>query len=141
MKKTNSTLAFLAFIVIVINLLSCQIGLGSSVDTESPAIAIEYPAAASCIKGEFVLAGSCSDDKGVTSVSVSITNSTTFKTYGPYEATVNSKKTSWSVNLNKASTDSSAANGWSFPDGKYEVAVVASDQAGHSSGETSRVLK
>src|SRR5574344_2242366 len=125
----------------VFTFLSCQIGLGASVDVESPVVEITYPPASAIIKGTFVFAGTCSDDKGVSSATVTVTNTTTGKSYGTYAASVASNGSSWSVSLNEASNGSNSYNGWSYPDGSYEVSVVAYDGVGHNSGVSSRAFE
>ena len=51
---------------------NCELGLGEAVDTTAPTISIKYPPAASTIRGKFILAGDCDDDKHVTSVKVTL---------------------------------------------------------------------
>ena len=58
-------------------LFSCSVGLGESVDTEVPKVEVTYPPASSTIRDWFYLAGNCSDDKGVASLTVSATNTKT----------------------------------------------------------------
>ena len=134
--KNASTL----FVVITV-LASCEIGLGPSVDTEAPTIEITYPSASATIKGEFTLAGQCNDDKAVTAIGVTVQNTNTGASYGPYPATIASNAKSWTVSLNQESSAEAAVNGWTFPDGKYEISVVANDASGHSSGTTSRAFE
>src|SRR5574344_36793 len=81
---------------------TCDIGLGSQVDTAAPQVAITYPPAGSVAMDYFVVAGSCSDDLGVTSIEVSLSGD---RSYGPYEATIASDGKSWSVKLNEQVTD------------------------------------
>ena len=141
----NKRLWFVLFSTLILGTLftfySCQIGLGVSVDVESPVIEITYPPASAVIKGTFTFAGTCSDDKGVTSAKVTVTNSDIDKSYGTYNATVASDGLSWSVSLNAASTADGSVNGWSYPDGSYEISIVAYDGAGHSSGISSRAFE
>src|SRR5574344_548898 len=138
MRKIKSVVRILAKAVVAVMLLgticSCQVGLGSQVDTESPTLKIEYPPSSAVIKGSFVFAGSCSDDQGVTAVAVTVINTETSASWS-YSAAVDGTK--WSVdNMNEA--DQTQASGYKFPDGKYEVSAVASDSAGHTSGASSR---
>ena len=121
--------------------LSCgeDSGLGASVDTEAPVLAITYPPASSAVKGDFVLAGSCTDDKAVARVEVSVRNIDNNTNYGTYSATVNQESNSWSVELNKFDEENPEYyNGWQFPDGNYKFDVTAYDDAGHSSGTSSQ---
>jgi len=118
----------------ITSVMSCQIGLGASVDTEAPTLKITYPPSSAVIKGSFTFAGTCDDDLGVTAIAVTVTNTESSKTWS-YDAEVDNKN--WHV-LNMNEADASAASGYKFPDGKYEISVVASDAAGHTSGTSSR---
>ena len=71
MKSLKLLGAFL-FTLVVISFFSCQIGLGSQVDTATPSAEITYPDPESIIRGSFVIKGSCSDDMGVTKVAVTL---------------------------------------------------------------------
>ena len=118
---------------------NCELGLGEAVDTTAPTISIKYPPAASTIRGTFVLAGECDDDKHVTTVKVTVQDTGTGDVFGPFNATVDKKK--WRIDLNSydAANDAySKTNGWEFPDGKYNIEVIAIDGAGRQSGIFSR---
>ena len=118
---------------------NCELGLGEAVDTTAPTISIKYPPAASIIRGTFVLAGECDDDKHVTTVKVTVQDTGTGDVFGPFNATVDKKK--WRIDLNSydAANDAySKTNGWEFPDGKYNIEVIAIDGAGRQSGIFSR---
>ena len=106
-------------------------GLGSSVDTESPKLTIEYPPSKAAINGSFVFAGTCSDDKGVTSVKVTVKNIDSGETVKEAEATVKDSLT-WQITINEE-TDT----GWELPDGNYEIFATAYDKAGRNSGFSS----
>ena len=69
----------ISFIVAVclFPLLSCKVGLGGSIDTKPPSNAITYPPKNAVVRSAFVIAGTCSDDTQVKSVTVSITNTGT----------------------------------------------------------------
>src|SRR5574344_321014 len=117
---------------------SCEVGLGSAVDTESPNVAVTYPPSNAAVRGEFVLSGTCSDDQRVSSVSVTLTNTTLSKSFGPFTEsfTIVEDPKSWSLTLNKYdATNSSYYNGWEFPDGKYSAVAVATDPSGRKYGE------
>ena len=72
--KTLQKVAHAAFFALcavpVLSILACSdnVGLGESVDTEAPTIAITYPPASATIRGTFVLSGTWDDDKGVSSI-------------------------------------------------------------------------
>ncbi|MBQ8013855.1 MAG: hypothetical protein IJ257_05620 [Treponema sp.] len=128
----------LAFLFSLI-FLSCgeDSGLGASVDTEAPKLSISYPPAAAAVRGTFVLAGTCSDDKVVDRVIVTTKNLDTGTSYGSASAEVKDSLT-WSISLNKYdSADSAYINGWELPDGKYQFDVVAYDKSGRTSGVSS----
>ena len=116
-----------------------NVGLGESVDTESPTLSITYPPSAAQIRGTFVFAGTCSDDKYVESVKLTIKNTTTKETFTANTVALGEDKKTWSVSVNNFDdTNASYYNGWQLPDGKYELSVVAYDNAGHSSDSSSR---
>ena len=120
--------------LLLVVLLSCgeDAGLGSTVDTEAPKLSISYPPAAAYVRGEFVFAGTCSDDKGVTRVEVTVKNLDTGKTYDTVLAKIENSLT-WSININKQT-----ASGFELSDGKYMLEVTAYDKSGRSSGTSSR---
>ena len=120
--------------LLLVVLLSCgeDAGLGSTVDTEAPKLSISYPPAAAYVRGEFVFAGTCSDDKGVTRVEVTVKNLDTGKTYDTVFAKIENSLT-WSININKQT-----ASGFELSDGKYMLEVTAYDKSGRSSGTSSR---
>lgn len=130
---------FFAGVVSVLSLtafLSCgaDAGLGSSVDTESPKIAITYPPAAAKIRDTFIFAGTCSDDKGVKTVEVTIKNldNSELSPKEKFYATVKDSET-WSLEVNKL-VDST----YELSDGKYQFDVTAYDFSGRTSGVSSR---
>ena len=130
--------------LIALALFSCgeNSGLGSSVDTESPRLEIAYPPADSKIKGTFVFAGTCSDDKGISRVKVTVKNTTTLEAK-EFSADVKDSLT-WRVELNKPTGEKNAVTGddvYEFLDGSYEVSATAYDKAGRDSGVTSRAFK
>lgn len=126
-------------VLVLLPLISCQVGLGSAVDTESPTIDITYPPAAAVIKGTFTLAGTCSDDQGVSSITVTVTNTDNKAAVWSYETSAAPGGKSWTASLNR--TDTASATGFLFPDGKYEASVIAKDSSGHSSGTASRAFE
>lgn len=117
----------------VCGVLSCDVGLGESVDSESPSVAISYPPEQAVIRGTFIAAGSCNDDKGVKSVKVTIYSpSDETLSFGPYEASISNGKT-WQINLNEYDEEKYANyNGWQIPDGTYTIKVNVEDNAGRT---------
>lgn len=139
-KNVRRTLSALAgFIITAICLVSCNVGLGESVDTETPTLEITYPSSTAVIRDSFILYGTWKDDKGVTSVKVSVRNTGTNETVVEDAlATINTDNT-WQIELNDYNADdSSYYNGWQFADGTYEISAVGYDDAGHSSGPSTR---
>lgn len=65
-------LAVLGLVITFFTFSACEVGLGESVDTQAPKIAITYPEGKSVVCDMFVLAGECSDDQNVASVSVTV---------------------------------------------------------------------
>lgn len=118
---------------------SCKVGvgLGESIDTESPIVDITYPAETSIIRDSFILCGTCKDDKGVSSVKVSVKSTLTNETViSEAPATIN-KDNTWQIELNKYdSSNTSYYNGWQLADGTYQVSVVAADDAGRDVSAT-----
>ncbi|WP_294429312.1 Ig-like domain-containing protein [uncultured Treponema sp.] len=139
-KKFSS--GFFAFSTTILLLLSScgeNSGLGATIDTESPVLTIAYPPASSAVRGTFYLAGTCTDDKAVTRVEVSVTNLDTQKNYGTYPAEIDHLAETWKISLNKEDTlNPKYFNGWEYPDGNYKFDVTAYDAAGHSSGTSSQ---
>lgn len=137
-------LKFCPFLLVVLStfifmLFSCHIGLGPAVDTQAPKLEILYPPAAATIKGEFVFAGTCSDDIKVAKVHVVVKNSDTNEDVEECDAKISADETSWSIKLNEYNAQNvDYYNGWQFADGTYEISVTAYDDAGHSSGTSSR---
>lgn len=102
---------------------SCNVGLGESVDTESPTIKVTYPANSSTVRGKMVLYGICDDDKGVSNVTVEVTDNNnknnkvdlTNKTAAISDGT-------WRLEIDTAS----------LTDGNYTFTATAKDGAGHT---------
>ena len=103
--------------------MSCRVGLGDAVDTEAPKIEITYPPISSVIKDKFVLAGTYSDDQGVTRIAVQLKNSSKDVVLKE-DATVDVQNGMWKIDI----------EGTKYTDGDYSVDVVAFDDAGHKSG-------
>ncbi|MBR4321497.1 Ig-like domain-containing protein [Treponema sp.] len=147
MKITNGafvrkSLAVFSAAISLIAFISCgeDTGLGSTIDTEAPKIAISYPnpKVSNVARDEFVLAGTCSDDKLISRVQVAVTNLDTQTNYGTFPATLDAKSNTWSVKLNTFdASNEDNCNGYPFPDGNYKFVATAYDNAGHSTQDTS----
>lgn len=123
-------------------LASCDVGLGSAVDTEPPVLTIDYPQSGSIIRDSFILAGSCKDDVAVSKVEVVVkTQGSTSKVVGIYEADVDNKDNFWQVELNHFAESRESYNGWEYADGNYSIDVRAYDDASRVSGTSSISVK
>ena len=139
---TRISLAFISTALALGSLISCgeDSGLGATIDTEAPKMAISYPnpKANNVAMGEFVLAGTCSDDKIVSRVEVAVTNLDSQKSYGSFPATVNAQANTWSITFNTFDdSNGDNYNGYPFPDGSYQFVATAYDNVGHSTQDTS----
>lgn len=125
-------------ILMALFLASCDVGLGSAVDTEPPVLTIDYPQSGSIIRDSFILAGSCKDDVAVSKVEVVVkTQGSTSKVVGIYEADVDNKDNFWQVELNHFVESRESYNGWEYADGNYSIDVRAYDDASRVSGTSS----
>ena len=136
MRKLFAVLGLVLGLLAAAMMAACNVGLGESVDTEAPTLEISYPPIAATIRDKFILYGTWDDDKGVSKVMVEVINTETKKSLGTFSATVNSNKT-WQVELNEYDSDTGF---FKYKDGSYQVSVTAFDEAGHSSGESSRTF-
>ncbi|MBC6719865.1 Ig-like domain-containing protein [Treponema sp. Marseille-Q4130] len=147
-KKTISkdygllTAAFIAMAIYMLTVLSCEVSLGGSVDAAPPSNTITYPPKNAVVRSTFVIAGTCSDDTSVASVTLSITNTGTQTSYGPFQADLADDKKSWSIRLNKEKRNvpNHPYAGWDFPDGKYSVTAYATDASGRNSDTTANAF-
>ncbi len=135
--------AVLASLCFLFSFDSCSdnVGLGSAVDTESPKIAITSPSADDVVSGTFTLSGTCSDDIAVSSIPVTIRNTSDTESTSLGYATISEDGASWSIEVNAydlSNSDYDDRNGWQFYDGTYEVSVIANDASGHSSDTVAR---
>ena len=131
------TVALTATLVFAGLFAGCKVGLGDSVDTEAPAVGILYPdpKTNAIIRDEFVLYGSCQDDKQITAVKVTLINIDSGETVlSDAPAVVDSDQKHWRINLNSYSEENKY-NGWQFADGKYTVTVRAYDGSHDSSSD------
>lgn len=118
----------LAAITFVITACGEDSGLGSTVDTEAPKIEITYPPLGANIRGTFVLAGSCDDDKSVKSIIVTVTDTTTKKVVGTVPASIENGGKSWKASVNNYSEEDKK---YDYLDGNYQFTAEIHDGAGH----------
>ena len=141
MKRTVKTIIRTTISLLALLLASCTVGLGDAVDTANPTVELSYPPKNAVIRESFIASGVCDDDLKVESVQVTVTETSSKKVYGPYDATLDEEGKNWTVSLNqKASTQYSsfeAYKQWEFPDGNYIVSAVAYDKKKNASPESS----
>ncbi|MBR1537820.1 MAG: hypothetical protein IJ630_12900, partial [Treponema sp.] len=134
---------------LLLPLISCgeDSGLGASIDTKSPVLSIEYPESGVAIRDSFILAGTCSDDKKIAKITVtvrSLDKDEDDKGFvdDSFLADMALDELSWSITLNEYDdSNPNYFNGWKYADGKYEVGVTAFDNAGNNSGTYSRTFE
>ena len=131
-----------SFLVLVASFIfaSCNVGLGEAVDTQPPTLSIESPSDGLIIMNTFTMQGSASDETSVAKVQISLipTNeSSGTKTYGPFDATVDNSKKTWTCNINNYNEET---NTFEILDGEYTAQVTATDSAGRTTTQT-RVYK
>ena len=126
----------LAAITFVITACGEDSGLGSTVDTEAPKIEITYPPLGANIRGTFVLAGNCDDDKSVKSIIVTVTDTTTKKVVGTVPASIENEGKSWKASINNYNDKDKK---YDYLDGNYQFTAEVHDGAGHKSN-ASRVF-
>ncbi len=135
--KLFKTALLAALTLSAMTIISCEIGMGSAVDTDRPKVEINYPPKNAIVRDSFVVAGECSDDLSIDSVSVTLQNASTKQTFGPYKAILDDKKEKWTVTLNKKAegnfTVYDSYKKWEFPDGDYIITAVSKDKAKNSS--------
>ncbi len=126
------------FMLLSLSILSCgeDSGLGASVDVEKPSVTISNPPDSAAIKGTFVFAGTCSDDKGVETVTVTV-ESIDDSDFSPIKLSADVVDSlTWTVSVNKL-TDS----GYELTDGKYKLSVQSRDKSGRESDWVSRTFE
>lgn len=116
-------------------LFSCSVGLGESVDTEVPKVEITYPPASSAVRDWFYLAGNCSDDKGVDSITVSATNTTTNEEFSLGTVTP-AKDGTWQIKINEKDSEGN----YKLKDGTYTFSVIATDSSKQQSAANYRTF-
>lgn len=127
MKTIKSRLA--GFILFALagsfSFLTCEIGLGNSVDTKPPTVTITYPpTTVSFIRGSFVVAGKAADETSLREVRVFLTarsGADSGTTFGPWSASVDALSKTWQVTVPQPASD-----------GKYDVTAEAVDSAGRT---------
>ena len=137
MKKLCAFLTFLLILIIV----SCEIGLGSSVDTDPPTININIPnpETVAVIRGSFPIMGTYEDDGSIASINIVVsTAASNSQVVLEKKAEVikdpdSPRKGRWKLIIDpKVEADN-------ISDGAYQISVTAKDNAGRTSLQTSQI--
>ena len=118
MKRTRIFAAVCALTVTAFFATSCEFGLGSQVDTDTPVVAIVNPEISSVKGGTVTVTGTCNDDAGVRRVELSLRNPQG-QSVSLGNANISLSKTSWSY----------TAPLGNFTDGSYSIVATAVDGA------------
>ena len=114
--------------IFIFFILSCEIGLGASVDTEAPILEITNPPSDAVIRDDFAIQGIWTDDGTLSSVSVEMVR------------LENKQKTSFTGTITSTSEKNTSGN-WNIVispkesgliDGTYEAVVSINDNGGHT---------
>lgn len=133
MKKNNVFLILSIFGVSFSSFFSCKPGLGDAIDTKAPTISISSPTDNFCVRDNFILQGTQSDDRGVTKITVSLkqveNEKIIYDDFEPKFKTVSDEKEEpWTCEINTVEKD---ADGnvikHLIKDGTYTATVTAYD--------------
>lgn len=127
---------FLFVIATFVCVLSCNVGLGESVDTEPPTVSVLYPPESSIIRDSFILSGKTEDDKEVKEVQIIVKEINGNDAKPVQTHVVKPTDDVWQVELNVKSESS-----YPLKDGKYTVDITSTDTAGRVSGISSRTFE
>lgn len=118
---------FLPFLVFIsLFFCACTTGLGEEIDLEAPELTILTPTKLTYQQLEFDMAGTCTDNKGITDVT--ITNKETGKIYGYADIDYESNTWSFKVSLSKEE------------EGEITFLVTANDAFKNSSTKSARTI-
>ncbi|MBO7637780.1 MAG: hypothetical protein J6S91_02270, partial [Treponema sp.] len=131
---------FVAFVLVLFGLTSCQVGLGAAVDTSDPRAGVLVPSAASPYVGgpTIHIAGTCEDDTGIAEVRiVTLRNDDSGREYNDLgNATLSEDGRSWSFDLiqtgSSKSTYTYAGRDLTLTDGRYTLTILPVDLGGRS---------
>lgn len=114
--------------IFILLTLSCEIGLGSAVDTEAPTLEIANPPSDAIIRDSFAVSGSWKDDGSISSVTmemVRLDNNKRVSFEGTFaDPPERGADGSWQVVINPKEAG--------LLDGTYEALVAISDNGGHT---------
>lgn len=106
---------------------SCEVGLGQSVDTQPPTVDVTLPEADYVIRDAFVMSGNCNDEQGVAKIEVTLKNTSTKEKIGPFTAVINTETATWTCAIDPLDENMPVR------DASYEATVVATDFANRTS--------
>lgn len=96
----NKLSLFFGFLF-TISFISCEVGLGSAVDTGDPVVNITYPSENSIIRESFVVSGTCDDETGINRVEIYVKKGGTeisgSRKVAPFD---DDYKKTWKIELN-----------------------------------------
>ena len=135
--KTFNKVKSLPWIIIstvfIILTLSCEIGLGSAVDTEPPRLEISTPKPDAVIRGDFKIGGNWSDDGTIESVVVTMKRTdglgTSLEFAAEYKEGENDNLNTWGCVINPLATKT-------LLDGNYIAQVDITDAGKHTTTKT-----
>ena len=90
-KAIYFSLVVVSFIFIIGGISSCEVGLGASVDTQPPTVDIQEPSANFIVRDVFTMTGSCSDEQGLSNVTITLRNTQTSEYYPKAETPYTAK--------------------------------------------------
>ena len=154
MNKKSYILLLAIMACSVLATISCNVGLGESIDTEPPSIEIVTPHADAVVTANskdpngndkvvpIVMSGSCSDDKGLRSIEVVLKDTkistTSTSSENPaaqngvynFTATISENGNEWNCIINPKDPNHP------IHDGSYEATVTATDNSGRQTKQT-----
>ena len=138
LRKSGVLFLIAVGLVFIATIVSCEIGMGAAVDVSAPTIEISYPPKNAIIRDTFIAAGKCEDDMGIDWVKVTLINTETNQSYGPYEAAVDKESGAWTASINQkdesqATSVFNSYKQWQIPDGSYVINAEAQDKDGKKS--------
>ena len=137
MKKIFSRIALVLASLVIISTISCEVGLGSAVDTAAPNVTFDADTVGTggVIRDSFIIHGSWTDDGSIKEVSATLK-----KTDGGSSAFVNAGnvvtteagKGTWNVVFDPFKEK--------IPDGSYEISITMTDNGKHASTITRAIV-
>ena len=136
----NARICFLSFLIV--SIISCEIGLGSAVDTQPPSITIDGPGMNAIIRDSFAISGSWNDDGAIEDIYVilkrtkrtdntAIDSDEEIKINGEWSSSEENKyKGSWRAIVDPFKEEQKLI------DGTYEATVYIEDKSHHTTSQS-----